>query len=369
MRGLPSPLLLSLFVATRAFAQDASPVYQTPSSSSSFRFRLDALFRQEWTQDIRVNDTVRRDESRQRGQIRPRLEFGGKTFLLGVGGDFDYSSDTNVEPKPKVLRDNYDSRDARLDLAFAKIEPVRWLRIDGGRFEMPVGLTEMIWDKDLRAQGAALTFQKMDDSGVARFGVTGLWSRASHVFDDPKVDMYVVSGQATVIGLADSRLQILGSYVAFQHIRNLEAMIRRQNTRHQGQLVNDYRVFDAVGRLSQGVNHPVQLVADFCWNTAVSENRRGIWLAAALGSLKTSRLRGEYTFATVDKDATQGAYATDDFFWTTGWKGHRGEIATRAGDKTSIHLIGEIMRFKDSGIEDERSHWDKRYRLEVRVKL
>jgi hypothetical protein len=44
----------------------------------------------------------------------------------------------------------------------------------------------------------------------------------------------------------------------------------------------------------------------------------GIWLAAALGSLKTSRLRAEYTFATVDKDATQGAYATDGTNHTIG---------------------------------------------------
>ncbi|MFI5184939.1 MAG: putative porin [Vicinamibacteria bacterium] len=367
MRTFFSPALLLLSLANGSMAQDAAPVYQS-SSSNNFRFRLDALFRQEWTQDIWVSDTERRDDDRRRGQLRPRIEFGGQTFLFGVGGDFNYSSDANVDPKPVVLRDNYNSRNARLDLAFAKIEPVRWLRIDGGRFEMPVALTEMIWDKDLRPQGAALTFQKKDDSGVARLGLTGLWARGSHVFDDPDVDMYVVSGQATVTGPSDSRLQFVASYVAFRNIQNMESMIRRQNRRIAGQFVNDYRVFDVIGRLSQGGNLPVQIVADICWNTAVSENRRGIWLAAALGSLKTSLLRAEYTFATVDKDATQGAYATDDFFWTTGWKGHRGEIATKVGDKTSLHLVGEIMRFKDSPDEDERLHWDKRYRLELRVK-
>jgi hypothetical protein len=367
MRSLLSSLLLSLFLAHSSMAQDAAPAYQN-SSSSNFHFRLDGLFRQEWTKDIWVSDTVRRDDDRQRGQLRPRVEFGGQTFVLGVGGDFNYSSDKNVDPKPALLRDNYNSRDARLDLAFAKIEPVRWLRIDGGRFEMPVGLTEMIWDRDLRPQGAALTFQRKDDSGISRFGVTGLWARGSHVFDDNKVDMFIVSGQATFTGPVDSRFQIVASYLDFQKIQNLERMIRRQNTRVSGQLVNDYRVFDAVGRLSQGGNLPVQLVADISWNTAVDENKRGVWLAAALGSLKTSRLRAEYTYATVDKDATLGAYATDDFFWTTGWKGHRGEIATKVGDKTSLHLIGQLQRFKDSPNEDEQSHWDKRYRLELRVR-
>lgn len=363
-RLLPALLLLSTGAAT---AQEAAPVYQS-GSQNNFRFRLDALFRQEWTQDIWVSDTERRNDDRQRGQIRPRVEFGGQTFVLGVGGDFDYSSDKNVDPKPPLVRDNYDSRDARLDLAFARIEPARWLRVEGGRFEMPIGLTEMIWDRDLRPQGAAITAQKRDDSGATRLGLTGLWGRGSHVFEDQKVDMFIVSGQGTVTGPVDSRLQLVASYVAFDDVQDLEPMIRRQNTKVAGQLVLDYHVFDAVVRVSQGGSLPVQLVGDFCWNTAATDNRRGIWLAAALGSLKTSRVRGEYTFATVDKDATQGAYATDDFFWTTGWKGHRGEIGARVADKTSIHFIAQLQRFKDSPDEDEQLHWVKRYRLEMRVK-
>jgi hypothetical protein len=55
------------------------------------------------------------------------------------------------------VRDNYKSRDARFDLAFGRLEPASWIRIEGGRFEMPVRLTEMIWDRDLRPQGGALT--------------------------------------------------------------------------------------------------------------------------------------------------------------------------------------------------------------------
>jgi hypothetical protein len=363
-RLVPALLLLSTGAAT---AQEASPVYQN-GSQNSFHFRLDALFRQEWTQDIWVSDTERRNDDRQRGQLRPRVEFGGQRFLLGVGGDFNYSSDENVDPKPPLVRDNYDSRDARFDLAFARVEPARWLRVEGGRFEMPIGLTEMIWDRDLRPQGASVTVQKRDDSGATRLGLTGLWGRGSHVFEDQKVDMFVVSGQGAVAGPADSRLQLVASYVAFNDVQDLELMIRRQNTRVNRQLVLDYHVLDAVLRVSQGGSLPVQLVGDFCWNTAVSENRRGIWLAAALGSLKTSRVRGEYTFATVDKDATQGAYATDDFFWTTGWKGHRGEIGARVADKTSVHFIAQLQRFKDSPDEDEQLHWVKRYRLEMRVK-
>jgi hypothetical protein len=360
-------LWLALFGGALS-AQDASPIYQKPSNT---RFRVDAILRQEWTKDIWVSDTELKNEDRWRIQVRPRLEFGTPTFTVGVGGEFNYSSDENTKTdsgeKPALIRDNYKSREARLDLAFARIEPVRWLRLDGGRFEMPIGVTEMIWDRDLRPQGGALTLQSKDVEGVSRFSVTGLYAIGSHVFQDEKVDMLMGSVQATFPGAMDSSFQFVGSYVEWRKTDDLEAMIRRQNTRIAGQIVNDYRVIDAVARIKQGGNLPVQIVANMSWNTAVSENRRGLWLAAALGGIKTSRLMAEYTFASIDKDATLAAYDTDDFFWGTGWKGHRLDLGSQTSDKTSLHVVGQLMKFKDSPDPDESKHNDKRLRLEIRV--
>ena len=349
--------------AAPLLAQEPAPVYQT--SQSSFAFHLDALLRQEWTQDVFVSGTEFRNEDRTRFQIRPRLEFGRNRFKLGVGGDFNYSSDENIEPRPALLRDNYDSRDARLDLAFARIDPVRWLRLEGGRFEMPVRLTEMLWDRDLRPQGAALTLAHRDAAGVDRFSLTALGAKGSHVFEDDEVKMLIVSGQATFAGQADSSLQLIGSFVAWDDVTGLETMIRRQNTRVAGQLVQDYRVVDLQVRIHPAFDPPLQLIADYGWNTAVDEQNKGLWLAAVIGSLKTARARAEYTYAKVDKDATLAAYATDDFFWATGWEGHRGELALKASEKGSFHLVGQLQRFKDGPLE-QRDHWVKRLRLELR---
>jgi len=363
-------LALVLLLVSPAAAQDTDPTSQTPSQNN-VRFRVDGLFRQEWTKEIFVSADETKDEDRRRFRVLPRLEFGGERFTIGAGGDFNYSTDKNVDvvvaQATPLLRDNYDSRDARLDLAFARVEPVNWLRLEGGRFEMPVGLTEMIWDRDLRPQGAAITLRQKDAAGVSRLGATGLWARGSHVFDDEDVEMILISGQATFTGTVDSSFQLVGSYVAFRHPDKLEPMIRRQNTRVLGQLVNDYKIVDVVARVRQEGGFPVQLVADFCWNTAADEDKKGLWLAAVLGSLKNSLARGEYTYAKVDKDATLAAYATDDFFWSTGWSGHRGEIATRAGGKSTLHVIGQLQKFKDSPIPAERDHWVKRLRVEMRV--
>ena len=42
------------------------------------------------------------------------------------------------------------------------------------------------------------------------------------------------------------------------------------------------------------------------------------------------------------------AFNTDDFFWGTGWEGHRAELATGTRKNTSIHGIAQWQRFKDS---------------------
>ncbi len=358
-----------LLAALPAAAQEPQDQYFTrPEKKFSLEIKGDALVRAEWTKDIFVTATQFRDDDRQRGQLRPRLEMGLGPVILGVGGEFNYSSDENTEGAAAqlLIRDNYKSRDARVDLAFADIQPVSWLRLQGGRFLMPLPFTEMIWDRDIRLQGAALTLGAKDRGRLKSVGLTGLWSRGSHVFDDADTTLFSV-GMDAEFGLSETaRLQLVAAWLDYSEIRTMAPNIRRQNTRVAGQFVFDYKVLDAVIRLRFTGRVPVQLVGDFCYNTDVDADRGGIWAAFSLGSLQRTRARLEYTFATVDKDATLGAYPTDDFFWTTGWEGHRVDLGIRLIDRLSVHGVGQLERFKDSPRPEERDHWNKRIRAELR---
>jgi len=356
-----------LIVPPVAGAQD-DQFFKRPDKKYSFELKGDALLRAEWTRDIFVTATQFREEDRQRLQLRPRLEIGLGQVILGVGGDFNYSSDENTKAAgaQNLIRDNYDSRDARLDLAFADAQPVSWLRLQGGRFVMPVAFTEMIWDKDLRAQGGALTLGVRDKGSLKSLGVTGLWSRGGHVFADEDTTLFTVAADVEIALADQARLQIIGAWLDFTKIRSMAPNIRRQNTRAAAQFLFDYRVLDAVVRLRFTGSVPLQLVADFCVNTEVDQDRSGVWLAAALGSLQGTRARAEYTYASVDKDATLAAYPTDDFFWQTGWAGHRLDLGLRLVDKLSLHGVGQLERFKASPRPEERDHWNKRLRVELR---
>jgi hypothetical protein len=289
-----------------------------------------------------------------------------------VGGDFNYSEDDNAEPPPALQRDNYDSRSARLDLAFGSVQ-LGPLRAQGGRLFMPVPLTEMIWDRDLRAQGGAVSLEFRDMSQAIRsLGITGVYTRGGHVFDAGDTTLLLVSGGATFGSPTGSELELLASWLQYKEFdgeQPLEPMIRRQNSRTPtGLVAGPFEVIDLVARIRRTGQAPLQLVADYCWNRKLSENHKGLWLAAVLGSLQTTPARLEYTYAKVDKDATLAAFATDDFFWATGWEGHRADIGVRSGEHTSLHAVGQLQRFKDSPRPEERDHWVKRYRLEWRYR-
>ena len=370
--------LLFLLAAARAAAQESPPLFP-PEQQYSFKVKGDALSREEWTTSVFDAPGVSHNDDRWRLQARPRLEIGINKIVLGLGAELNYSQDKNYVPANQtIIRDNYRSRDARVDLAFARGQIGSGARLEGGRFEMPVALTEMLWDRDLRPQGGALTLEMHDEGGRPRLGLTLLAARGSHVFDDDGVRMLLASGAGFFGAGEQGRIELRGSFVKFTRVEKLETRIRRQNSRQGGLVLQDYDVLDGIVRYRRDGGVPLQLVADVCWNLgadptaraageAPRKNNQGLWLAAVIGSTRSRRLRLEYTFARVDKDATVAAYATDDFFWSTGWLGHRGDLGIKVTDNIAFHMVGQLQRFKDSARIEERDHWVKRYRSEIRV--
>jgi hypothetical protein len=362
--ALPVVAVLAAAAAAPARAQEPAAVYQT-APKQSFRFAGDGLARYEWTREVPDGNGGFFDTSRWRLQARPRAELTIGPFEAGVGGEFNYSEDENDlaadGDEPALIRDNYRSREARLDLAYGRLKlgPVI---AQGGRFVMPIAFTELVWDRDLRPQGGALT---LGFGAATRFSLTGLYATGSHVFEDESV-MYGGAADLSIATGAQSKFQLTGSYLQWTDLATMTSSIYRQN--RIGSVLGDrFQVVDVVGRISSGGSVPVTLVADYCWNTAVDDENRGLWLSAILGTLGTSRARLEYVYAKVDRDATVAAFNSDDFFWGTGWEGHRVDLGTGRSAAASFHVIAQRQRFKDSPNESLRDHWVSRARLELRM--
>jgi len=350
--------LAAWVMAVPAVAQ--GPVYQ---SEPPVRLSADGFYRKEWTRDLFAGD----DQERWRIQLRPLLELDAGPFELGVGGDFNWADSDNTEPPAeqteiRLQRDNFSSRDARVDLAFARLSPLSWLKLEGGRFAMPLGITEMIWDRDVRAQGGAVTLRTVDRGRLRELGVTALASRGGHVFDDEGVNTVMLAGFLDTGGL-----QLTGTFVRFTDLEGMHPSLRRQNSRDASgnYLYDRYEVVDLVARLHRDGSLSTELVVDYAWNQAADDLNHGLWLRLRLGSRALARAALEYTFADVDRDATLAAYATDDFIWSTGWVGHRGDLQLKMTDNSFIELTAQWQRFTASPVPEERDHWVKRYRVDL----
>jgi hypothetical protein len=350
------------------------------AQQKSFRFTGDALARYEWTRDIplppgtlnpdgTVNESSTVNEDRYLLQARPRLEAVVGPLELGVGGLFNYSNEENDKAPPgetlAIVRDNYHSRDARLDLYWATVNagPVV---ASGGRFIMPLPLTEMIWDKDLRPLGGNLTLQL--DQGTARFAVSGIYATQSQVFED-KSKMYGGSAILAFQSGQGGHLELSGSYLEFKDLDTLDPVLNRQNAVLEGHYLDEYKIIDVQARLTSNGQLPIQLVADYCWNRALSEGNKGLWIAAVLGEVGVSRAQLSYTYAKIDANAVVAAFNTDDFFWGTGWEGHRVDLGSASGRGTSLHAIAQWQRRQGLAGTDAKSDWVSRYRTELRYEF
>jgi hypothetical protein len=361
-------LIAMMVVLGAALTARGQAKISAPRAPEGYRFEVDALGRQEWTTN-RFGDLP--DENRWRLRLLPRIEFGRGVFSGGVGGDLNYSKDENAKDVPTggTYPDNYNSRSARLDLAYLRLRPVTWLRLDAGRMVMPVELPEMLWDRDLRPQGGALTLEFAGEGDLTRVSLTALGARGSHVFDDEKATMLLFSGSAVLASGQDSKLLVTGSYLRYFDLNkpdSLDPRLFRQNAFTAAGLTREYRTIDIGARIRNEGSAPADIYFDYCWNTAVDEDNTGMWAGISLGSLLTTRGRFEYTYARVGREATLGAYSTDDFIWGTGWEGHKGELATATSRTSSIHLIGQLQRLRAASDPEEARHWVRRLRIELR---
>jgi hypothetical protein len=381
-----APLAAALLVALAlpAAAQNpADPFSQQSANMSgqpakkSIRFAGDALTRYEWTRDS-PDATPENDldgdgnVNRWRLQARPRLEVTLGPLDGAVGGDFNYSEDendalVNGEP-PALIRDNYKSQDARFDLYYGRLT-IGPVSAQGGRFFMPLPLTEMIWDADLRPLGGAATVSIGAGgmgTGQMRFSATGLYTKGSHVYEDESI-LWGGGAEIRLGAGPESSLSLGGAYLVFDDLDGLDPAIRRQNTRVGDVFDRQFHVVDLVGRLGTRGALPMSLVVDYCWNTERDDNNRGLWISATLGNTEISRASLGYTYAKVDRDATVAAFNTDDFIWGTGWEGHRAELTSATAKRTTAHAIAQWQRFKDSPDPVQAERWVTRYRVEMRT--
>ena len=120
------------------------------------------------------------------GQVNEKVKVGAG---IASGGDDPRSSNESLD-------DQFETKDARLDYAFAEYKPFDWLSVVGGKFKRKDYLwnaTDLLWDGDIRPEGASVNFKFKNSFGTSYANV-GYWILDE--FGSNPSDPYMFYGQA-----------------------------------------------------------------------------------------------------------------------------------------------------------------------------
>ena len=343
-----------------------------------YHFTSDFLFRYERQQFPDIfpgRDDVDRFRVRWRPGvvIKPNLIW---TIGLEVEANGIHESDGDVDPprfpefhSPIFDRDNFKRNSVVLSKAFAKYSPTSDLEFIGGKFDNPFITTEMVWDNDLRPNGGVLKVSAgADDEAWRITGRIGDFYASHYLHDRTNV---VAAQGAFILTEGVTKLTFAASY--YDHnVHDLDPSLVRTNTRSGFGLLNDYNLFDLIGRVRFGFEFvPIMAQFDYVHNTAANSfdpsmpgNGDTGWLVeATVGQFEeVGDFELGWAYHHVESDAVLAAYNTDDWWFPTRGEGYR----IHGGLMVAPHVIISASYLNQSFIDQSPEF--KRWQVNCIVK-
>lgn len=347
--ALPAPLLAQ-------FEEPAEPQYFDASPLT--RLGLDPFgdlrLRHENTTGI-PGRTV--GVTRARATLRAGLRWSvDPRYGAELSGRAAAGSDEDRE-FPRVDNDAPDT--LQIDRANVWLAPYSGGRVSVGRMAMPLQLTELLWDEDLRPWGAAVTHrQAVRALDVVRFGA-GVWRR-DEIEDDGVVGI-VQAGWALREG-AEVAGGVTLSWLWFD---DTERLVRGEMGRQNRVLgagdarvyAEPFRIVDLQldGRFRAG---PVSVTAgaDLATNVEADSESRAVrtrLVAGRFGSGPGGEVGWAYLRA--EQEALPGAFASDDWWSRTRLRGHMGWVTLGWSDWLRLRLFGTVEWRDGTDVRTERA--------------
>jgi hypothetical protein len=162
-------------------------------------------------------------ESQSRERYRYRLRLGAEgevTDSVKVGLGFASGGD-DPRSTNETLDDTFETKDIRLDYAFAEWEATEWATVVGGKFGRKDYLwntTDLLWDGDINPEGVSVHLHRDNSFGTAYANV-GHWilDEFSTVSDDPTLT-YAQIGHKFESG--DFFGNVAGTYYSFDNYQD-----------------------------------------------------------------------------------------------------------------------------------------------------
>ena len=248
-------------------------------------------------------------------------------------------SDSNDDNRRN--NDNERSDSIGLDQLFVRWRPGEATSVTLGKTPLPLELSPMVWDTDLRPAGVALD-QSFAVSEFDRLQLVAGYFAGQHLYGDESRIGAVELAWRWHEG-APTRAAALLSYLDFDDLGELTSQgLARTNTIANGRLVNDYRLLDAqaVGHLTAGA-WPIEARFDYVNNLGADDSNEGVRGTLVVGD--STQPHGWELGAVaqrIQRDAVMAAFNSDDWWFHSAARGQMLWVGYGLDATWSLRLAG-----------------------------
>ena len=285
-----------------------------------------------------VEPTFERATARARaGVIWEANEF----IELGAALKVNWSTQSDAETRFNL--DNELADDVSIDELFTRIDLTENTSVLLGQTIFPLQLSPMVWDHDLRPQGASIQHIK-EVGDFSSFEFTGGAFLGNHLFGDSSR----INAAQAALRIGEGTPFSYSATVAYLDFNNLGDLarngLRRTNSANaSGGFAEDFDIIDIqLGTNIRWQNFPIRARLDVLKNVAASDNNYGGRVDLVFGN--SIRQRGfELGFAAqrIQQDAVVAPFNDDDWWFATNMRGVAGWLAY--GFNESIRLKGAVF--------------------------
>ena len=239
-----------------------------------------------------------------------------------IGGAIRAALGTDLNRDNRRNNDNQRSDSIGLDRLFVRWKPDELTTATLGKTALPLDLSPMVWDSDLRPAGVSVDRSVALDSFDRLQFVVGYFA-GQHLY-----------GDLSRIGAAELawrwhegaplHFSVIASYLDFSDLGELtQEGLARTNSIAGGNLVNDYRLGDVqlIGHV-EAAGWPIQGLIDVVNNFGADDANQGIRGSIAVGD--STKPRGwEFGAAAqrIQRDAVMAAFNSDNWWFHSAVRG------------------------------------------------
>lgn len=262
----------------------------------------------------------REDLDRLRGRLRLGALYQGDAVSFGIAGEAGQGSDDNA--RNLANNDVEKSDGANLDQLWVRWQANDYAALLAGKAPIPLELTPLTWDDDLRPVGAAVRFG-------GRFGQASRWQLDAGGFaPDPLGERSATLGAAQ-FGLhwREGAPLAFGALLGYHEWSDLDGYARaglgRGNTLAAGRYVHGYRLLDAQAYLRARVRErPLELRVDRVHNLDAGQDDDGTRASLVLGNRFEGGWEFGWAWQRIQRDAVLAAVNADDWWFHTAARGN-----------------------------------------------